>query len=196
MATGKTQRSIPHPQVHQAGAPPSSQGRYHRRHRQPFTGRPGGCTFSMAYLVLGLLLASSGASAFFAPAPSQTPCRTTSGGVGTHSAARKARTLALWGGRDRCRHRCPPPRNVNFVGFVVGRKRRNQRPSGLGMVVRSGEQGREQGIGGVDAGLGRGYGMPKEASIELIRLELAEVPVSVPCGAVRLFELCDTYQYE
>ena len=58
------------------------------------------------------------------------------------------------------------------------------------MVMGSGEQGRERGIEGVDAGVGRGYGMPKEASIELIRLELAEVPVSVPCGALRLFELC------
>lgn len=142
----------------------------------------------MASLALqGLLLACSGASAFFAPAHSHAPCTTAGCGVGPHSAARKGRASDVWGGRDRCRHRCPPPRNVNFVD-LVGRKRRNQSSPGLGIVVGSGEQGREQGIGSMDAGVGRGYGMPKEASIELIRLELAEVPVSV-LGTVRLFEL-------
>lgn len=189
MTMSDPDRTIHHPQAQQVRAPLRPRGRHQRRHRQPSTGRPGGCTSSMANLALGLLLASSGASAFVAPAPSHAPCTTAGGCVGPHSAARKARTSAIWGGRDHCRHRCPPPSNVNFVDFAVGRKRRNQRPSGLGMVVGAGEQGREQGLGGVDSGVGRGYGMPKDASVELIRLELAEVPVSVRCGAVWLFEL-------
>ncbi|CAN0497954.1 unnamed protein product, partial [Laminaria digitata] len=137
MATGDAHSAIPHPRVRQARASPHPRGRHQQRHRQPPS------TASMANLALlglGLLLASSGASAFLAPATPHAPCTTAGCSVGAHPAARKARTVATWGGRGRCYHRCPSSRNVNFADFAVGRKRRNQRPLGLGMVmVGSGE---------------------------------------------------------
>lgn len=192
MTTADADNATSHSWVRKAGSAPQ---RRPRRHRQSLLTW---CSTSMVNLgAVGLLLAPSGATAFFAPSPPfHAPSMTTAGrgGVELHCTTREVRTSTTWGqrARDHCHRGCPSSpshRNVNFGNFAVGGKRRNRNQryswASLGMVLGSGGgEGGQGGLGGVNVAGGRGYGMPKEASVELIRLELAEVPVSVRCYAV------------
>lgn len=136
-------------------------------HQQPSSAGPS----SMAtFVALVLLAIASPGSAFFAPLSRCLPLTHSNGFVGSCPAAHKADASVVSGGLDPCH----PGRHSRNINFVV---RSGRESSALRMVVGSSEQEKVQGAGEeMGAGAG-GYGMPVEASTELIRLEMAEVPV-------------------
>ncbi|CAN0278710.1 unnamed protein product [Pylaiella littoralis] len=158
---------------------------------------------SLLQTLLLLVSSSTIASAFFAPAPSifHTGWTTPDDGVRLSSpvvARGRARLSTLiWGGQQqqqqRQHNRCVMSRNVNLVVVPETGLRSSSsssfRDTGrggkkaatvLGMMVGTGSSEKEGGRGAGGSGLDAlvpEYGLPAEVAIELVRLDIPEVPV-------------------
>lgn len=168
---------------------------------------------SLLQTLLLLVSSSTIASAFFAPAPSisHTGWTTPDDGVRLSSpvvARGRARLSTLiWGGQQqqqqRQHNRCVMSRNVNLVVVPETGLRSSSssfRDTGrggrkaatvLGMMVGTGSSEKEGGRGAGGSGLDAlvpEYGLPAEVAIELVRLDIPEVPVGwVPRTAVPVY---------
>lgn len=133
-------------------------------------------------LVLGGIILASGASAFFAPACCATPRTFVATGWSIAAIRASRQSSSCLDRRDLC-HQCHSNyRNVNLRGVaglaMVSSSSSEQEKvvQGRGPEGGAGEGGTRRVVDKMDAG--REYGMPKEPSVELVRLDLAEVPVS------------------
>lgn len=134
-----------------------------------------------ASLALGLLVMAGQSSAFISPvfSPCTTAVTNAGRGVPCAAAARDVHAATI------CGRRVGRSWRTVDLTLMATRKRRREGAI-LEMVMGSNQQQRAQGTGGMDGKAGYGYGIPREASIELIRLELAEVPVGEKHDAFRV----------